>query len=376
MACLKTLKQNIDTIESVFPKTHERFQTSSKNLDELIFKFIDENGKKHLIYGNITEAYPTFPPLWFTDSEKPEVLEVVQSLNETSGSENYIINQVIKLIRELCRRHLLPEPSEIVQLESPTPSTSNANVDEVIPSPSVQADDPKEDDEDNDFEEQDDDIELEEIDVMKRKSDEFSLPNMDVQRIKRIKEASNVVGSIQANDRLMKELSIVYKSDYYKKGMLTVNLIDDCLYEWEVGIKEVDSDSELMKDLKLLKIVENKDSILLRMTFSANFPYEPPFVRVIHPVMMRGFVTHGGSLCLELLTRQGWSSAYSIESLIIQIISSLVKGNGRIRRFAMSDSPTVSSESVYTLANAQKSFQKVIQVHKTRGWHTPPKQDG
>ncbi|KAH0552403.1 hypothetical protein KQX54_009584 [Cotesia glomerata] len=110
------------------------------------------------------------------------------------------------------------------------------------------ADEPKEDDEDNDFAEHDDDIALKEIDVKKRKSDEFSLPNIDAQSIKRIKDASNIVGSIQANDRLLKELSIIYKSDDQNE-IFTVNLIDDRLDEWEVGIKEVDSDSELMKEL-------------------------------------------------------------------------------------------------------------------------------
>lgn len=33
---------------------------------------------------------------------------------------------------------------------------------------------------------------------------------------------------------------------------------------------------------------------------------------------------------MELLTKQGWSSAYSIESLIMQIAATLVKGKARI----------------------------------------------
>jgi len=33
---------------------------------------------------------------------------------------------------------------------------------------------------------------------------------------------------------------------------------------------------------------------------------------------------------MELLTKQGWSSAYSIESLIMQIVATLVKGKARI----------------------------------------------
>ena len=33
---------------------------------------------------------------------------------------------------------------------------------------------------------------------------------------------------------------------------------------------------------------------------------------------------------MELLTKQGWSSAYNIESLILQISATLVKGKARI----------------------------------------------
>lgn len=34
---------------------------------------------------------------------------------------------------------------------------------------------------------------------------------------------------------------------------------------------------------------------------------------------------------MELLTKQGWTSAYSIESVILQIAATLVKGKARIQ---------------------------------------------
>lgn len=40
-----------------------------------------------------------------------------------------------------------------------------------------------------------------------------------------------------------------------------------------------------------------------------------------------GFVMEGGALCLELLTPRGWSSAYSVESVIMQFTASVVKGH-------------------------------------------------
>ena len=42
------------------------------------------------------------------------------------------------------------------------------------------------------------------------------------------------------------------------------------------------------------------------------------------------YVLSGGAICMELLTPEGWSSAYSIEALIMQISATLVKGKARI----------------------------------------------
>ena len=39
----------------------------------------------------------------------------------------------------------------------------------------------------------------------------------------------------------------------------------------------------------------------------------------------------GGAICMELLTMQGWSSAYTVEAVIMQIAATLVKGKARIQ---------------------------------------------
>jgi ubiquitin-conjugating enzyme E2 Q len=61
------------------------------------------------------------------------------------------------------------------------------------------------------------------------------------------------------------------------------------------------------------------------------YPFEPPFVRVVHPVISGGYVLGGGAICMELLTKQGWSSAYTVEAVIMQIAATLVKGKARIQ---------------------------------------------
>jgi len=42
-------------------------------------------------------------------------------------------------------------------------------------------------------------------------------------------------------------------------------------------------------------------------------------------------VLHGGAICMELLTKQGWSSAYTVEAVIMQIAATFVKGKARIQ---------------------------------------------
>ena len=39
----------------------------------------------------------------------------------------------------------------------------------------------------------------------------------------------------------------------------------------------------------------------------SNYPFAPPFVRVLAPLVQGGYVLSGGAVCLELLTPEGWS---------------------------------------------------------------------
>ena len=66
----------------------------------------------------------------------------------------------------------------------------------------------------------------------------------------------------------------------------------------------MDSDSPLMEDIKKLKETEGQDHILLHVMFDDKFPYSPPFIRVVKPVLSGGYVLAGGAICMELLTPQ------------------------------------------------------------------------
>lgn len=35
-------------------------------------------------------------------------------------------------------------------------------------------------------------------------------------------------------------------------------------------------------------------------------------------------------MCMELLLKQGWSSAYTVEAVIVQVAATIVRGKGRV----------------------------------------------
>ncbi|EDV45606.1 ubiquitin-conjugating enzyme E2 Q2 [Drosophila erecta] len=397
MACLNTLKQEIKTLEKIFPKNHERFQILNSSVDELLCRFIDKNGKRYDIHANITETYPSSPPVWFAESEETSVTNAVQILSNTNGRDNHVINQVGILLRELCRLHSVPLPPDIdnlaLPLQTPPPSASPLRCEQRPggggagggggPHGNEETDSDQEEIEDPIGEseqesEGDEDLPLEMDDVRStNKKDDMEVEHLaTLERLRQSQRQDylkgSVSGSVQATDRLMKELRDIYRSDAFKKNMYSIELVNESIYEWNIRLKSVDPDSPLHSDLQMLKEKEGKDSILLNILFKETYPFEPPFVRVVHPIISGGYVLIGGAICMELLTKQGWSSAYTVEAVIMQIAATLVKGKARIQ-FGATKALT---QGQYSLARAQQSFKSLVQIHEKNGWFTPPKEDG
>lgn len=122
--------------------------------------------------------------------------------------------------------------------------------------------------------------------------------------------------------RLMKELSEIQRMQNHRDSTFTAELVNDNLYEWHVRLHKIDPESELAADMRKLDIPH----ILLHIIFPENFPFAPPFMRVISPRIEKGFVMEGGAICMELLTPRGWASAYTVEAMITQFAASIVKG--------------------------------------------------
>ncbi|XP_006866514.1 PREDICTED: ubiquitin-conjugating enzyme E2 Q2 isoform X1 [Chrysochloris asiatica] len=372
------LKAELKFLASIFDKNHERFRIVSWKLDELHCQFLvpppAPPASPHspppplTLHCNITESYPSSSPIWFVDSDDPNLTSVLERLEDTKNS-NSLRQQLKWLICELCRLYNLPKHLDVEMLDQPLPTGQNGTTEEVT------SDEEEEEEMGEDIEDLDHYEMKEEEPISGKRSEDEGIEKENLAVLEKIRKTQRqdhlngaVSGSVQASDRLMKELRDIYRSQSYKAGIYSVELINDSLYEWHVKLQKVDPDSPLHSDLQILKEKEGIEYILLSFSFKDNFPFDPPFVRVVLPVLSGGYVLGGGALCMELLTKQGWSSAYSIESVIMQINATLVKGKARVQFGA--------NKNQYTLARAQQSYNSIVQIHEKNGWYTPPKEDG
>ncbi|TSL75328.1 Ubiquitin-conjugating enzyme E2 Q2 [Bagarius yarrelli] len=390
------LKAELKFLESIFDTNHERFRIIDWKPDELSCQFNVTGEKLLIIHCNITESYPSTPPLWFVDSDDPSLTQILERLEDVRKGNTLLLQQLKRLICDLCRLYNLPQHPDVEMLDQPLPAgpvnqeRKHGTTDEVT------SEEEEEEDMGEDIEELDHYEMKEEEPVDGKKSEDDGIEKENLAILEKIRKNQRqdhlngaVSGSVQASDRLMKELREIYRSQSYKSGkyfmmdtlmnkelqlmsrrlltgIYSVELVNDSLYEWHVKLRTVDPDSPLHSDLQVLKEKEGMDYILLNFSYKDNFPFDPPFVRVVSPVLSGGpvdnvfsYVLGGGALCMELLTKQGWSSAYSIESVIMQINATLVKGKARVQFGA--------NKNQYNLARAQQSYKSLVQIHEKNG---------
>lgn len=99
--------------------------------------------------------------------------------------------------------------------------------------------------------------------------------------------------------------------------------------------------------------------VLLELLLPGDYPFSPPFVRVVSPVFAfrTGRVTVGGSLCTELLTPAGWSPAVSMELLLVAVRAQVADGEPRLDKARW--------RAAYGEAEARDAFARVARQH---GW--------
>ncbi len=153
--------------------------------------------------------------------------------------------------------------------------------------------------------------------------------------------------------KLLKEYKAIIKQDSEKLGF-RAELDPNNSYIWNIYIFGYDKESPIGKDMKNLGIKE----IEMEVRFPDNYPFSPPFIRVVKPRFkyQTGHVTSAGALCMQVLTDKFWSPACSIESLIITIKSEILEGEGRLD-YNKYNIP-------YTLSEAKSSFVRVAMGHQ------------
>ncbi|KAH9383368.1 hypothetical protein HPB48_024587 [Haemaphysalis longicornis] len=162
--------------------------------------------------------------------------------------------------------------------------------------------------------------------------------------------------------RLMRELHEIQRQQARSQPPpFTVDLVEENLYEWHVRLYQVDPESPLWRDMQESGVA----CVQLSLSFPENFPFAPPFVRVLSPHIERGFVMEGGAICMELLTPRGWASAYTVEAILVS--ASLSKGQARI---------ATKPGKQFNRKLAESSFRSLVKTHDKYGWVTPPLADG
>ncbi len=156
------------------------------------------------------------------------------------------------------------------------------------------------------------------------------------------------------NKRLMKEYQAIMKQSPEALGFTIQLAEEDNLSRWMVYLRRPEN-PRLEEQMHRLGI----HTIEIEITFKENYPIAPPFIRVVYPHFKfhSGHITVGGSLCMEMLTNQGWSPIFNVENVITQIKMAISDGGGEIDEH--------NYRKRYTMEEALDAFKRVLASH---GW--------
>ncbi|XMA17142.1 hypothetical protein WAI453_009933 [Rhynchosporium graminicola] len=168
--------------------------------------------------------------------------------------------------------------------------------------------------------------------------------------------------------RNLKEvLKIQEKTPLHELGWYINPELVTNVYQWIVELHSFDPTLPLAKDMKAAEVT----SIVLEIRFGKDYPFSPPFVRVIRPRFLPfaagggGHVTAGGAMCMELLTNTGWTSVSTIESVLLQVRVEMMS----LDRPARLESTVKTQQRDYGTAEAIDAYERSCKMH---GWAIPP----
>jgi ubiquitin-protein ligase len=170
-------------------------------------------------------------------------------------------------------------------------------------------------------------------------------------------------------NRALKEvLDIQKKTPLHELGWYIDQELISNIYQWIVELHSFDSSLPLTKDMKAAGLT----SVVLEIRFGKDFPFSPPFVRVIRPRFLPfmngggGHVTAGGAMCMELLTNSGWSAVSTIESVLLQVRMAIMNTEPKPARL---ESQGRLHQRDYGTGEAIDAYIRACRAH---GWQVPP----
>ena len=187
----------------------------------------------------------------------------------------------------------------------------------------------------------------------RKRQEEERKKKLEEEEKKRLAEQFHTDNS--ASRRLLTDLRTIMHSDSQKLGFSTMPKGNN-IFIWEVKVFGFEKGSDMYNDLQKYKQMKGIDYVEMSITFPNNYPFKPPFVRVVKPRFMfhTGHITVGGSICADILTMESWSPINDIESLMVNVISEIINGKPRI---------DFSYLEPYTLEEAKSAYVRVASEH-------------
>jgi len=169
----------------------------------------------------------------------------------------------------------------------------------------------------------------------------------------------NSTGSQTAVLRLVKDLKAIknVSADFGITGQPRGNN----LFMWDIELSNIPESSRLGKDLiSYGQKYKEKPVIKLDVQFPSEYPFSPPFIRVLKPrfQFLTGHITVGGSICMQALTKSGWCPANDLESILIQVRTEILSDP---KASLDSSKPNVP----YSEEEAKVAFTRMLQKY---GW--------
>lgn len=173
------------------------------------------------------------------------------------------------------------------------------------------------------------------------------------------KQEEKKVMKKKGNGRIMKEIKMMEK---YNQGSvdnngleMNFNILEDQINIWRCHITK--NNFTDCKDLITDFEKYNINAVEFEVLLPERYPFEPPFIRIVSPrfEFLSGHITRGGSICMELLTRQGWTSSISIDKVLLMIKQNMMDGNARI------DSRMIGK--VYGYREAVEAYDRMLRNH-------------